>query len=156
MGSQRAGNASLHWDRHGLKLHADLETGTLPGSETGTILSFAHFKLRMRAAIMGACSCSAISAAASSVSLIASRAKGSPFALRLVNAYFLRSSSPKVMMSSLHVQNYRNYIPEHVLIILGYPQPNDAHNSWRRRPSPKTASGRHRETPIRVRRGYYL
>src|SRR5215472_13429776 len=36
-------------------------------------------------------------AATSSASLMASCAKGAPFAFRLVNAYFLRSSSPKVM-----------------------------------------------------------
>jgi hypothetical protein len=55
--------------QHGCELHADLEAGTLPWTETGTILSSVRFKLRMRAAMVGACSCSAISAAASSVFL---------------------------------------------------------------------------------------
>src|SRR5258705_312703 len=65
----------------------------------------------MRAAIVGACSCSAISAAASSVSLIASSAEDSLFAFKLVNAYFLRSSSPKVM-SSLRLSKFPELYPE--------------------------------------------
>lgn len=86
---------------HGRELQADLETVALPWTETGDILSSAHFKPRMRAAIMGACSCSAISAAASSASLIANNARDEPLALRLVNAYLQRSSSPKVIFRLL-------------------------------------------------------
>src|SRR5579864_1890509 len=95
----------------GQRCYAGLESDGIPRIETGAIALSIHFKLRIRAAIIGACSCSSISAAASSLSLIASNAKGSPFGFRLVNAYFLRSSSPKVM-SSLPLQNSRNYRPE--------------------------------------------
>jgi hypothetical protein len=51
----------------------------------------------MREAAAGEFSSSAMSAATSSASLIARSVKRFPFAFRLVRAYFLRSSSPRIM-----------------------------------------------------------
>ena len=66
--------------------------GTNLGTEDRAIEFPVHFKLRMRCATIDECSRSAISAAASSASSIASSVKRPPLALQLVNAYFLQIS----------------------------------------------------------------
>src|SRR5205085_4551267 len=63
------------------KLYAILASGTSTGRDIGVTARSAHFKLRMWAAIMDDCSCSATLAAASSASLMARSASDAPFGL---------------------------------------------------------------------------
>jgi TRAP-type C4-dicarboxylate transport system permease large subunit len=71
--------------------------GCIALTAVGAIALSAHLRLRMRDAVMGEFSCSAISAAASNASLIASNTRDAHFDYKLVNAYLVRSSSASVI-----------------------------------------------------------